>query len=118
MKQLVSLILILNLLGGVLGQATQTRQMPPDFKSDGCTFFPDCNYRECCVEHDKDYNFGGTGAERRAADKRLYRCVKAKNKFAAPLMWLGVRIGGVGFLLTPFRWGFGVKKEKKPVKTR
>ena len=118
LKLIVFFALVLVLTATVVPQSTQSRQMPRDFKSDGCSFFLDCNYRECCVEHDKDYYFGGTGAERKASDKRLYKCVKAKNKFAAPLMWLGVRVGGVSFLPTPFRWGFGVKKEKKPVKTQ
>ncbi|MBL8180353.1 MAG: hypothetical protein JNL64_01945 [Blastocatellia bacterium] len=96
-------------------QTSQTRVMPPDFNSDNCTLFPDGNYCECCVEHDKDYYFGGTEKERRASDKRLYRCVKQKNKFVAGIMYLGVRIGGVSWLPTPFRWGFGKKKIKQPV---
>lgn len=95
--------------------------MPSDFKSDGCSLFPDGNYRACCVEHDKDYYFGGSGAERKASDKRLYKCVKAtrgwQNKLAAPIMWIGVRTLGVSFLPTSFRWGFGQKKVKPPVTT-
>jgi hypothetical protein len=91
--------------------------MPADFKSDNCTLFPDGNYCDCCVEHDKDYYFGGSGKERWRSDKRLYKCVKAKrgwqNKVIAPVMWLGVRIGGVSFLPTPFRWGFGKTKRPK-----
>ncbi len=89
--------------------------LPPGFKSDGCSLFPDGNYRDCCVAHDIDYYKGGKG--RRSSDKRLYRCVKKKkgwqNKFIAPLIFIGVRIGGVSFLPTPFRWGFGKKKMKR-----
>jgi hypothetical protein len=92
------------------------RPLPAEFVSDGCTGFPDCNYRDCCVEHDRDYYFGGTSKERWSSDKRLYKCVRSKpgwqNKLIAPLMWVGVRVGGVSFLPTPFRWGFG--KTKKP----
>lgn len=91
--------------------------MPPDFKTDKCTFFPDGNYCDCCVEHDKDYYFGGSEKERWRSDKRLYKCIKAKrgwqNKVIAPVMWLGVRVGGVSFLPTPFRWGFGKTKRPK-----
>ena len=91
--------------------------MPSDFKSDGCSRFPDGNYWDCCVEHDKDYYFGGSSSERKASDKRLYKCVKGtrgwQNKFVAPIMWLGVRSLGVSFLPTSFRWGFGIKKSKK-----
>ena len=87
----------------------------PCFETDGCTLFPDGNYRDCCVAHDKDYYKGGTEKERSRSDARLYRCVKRKkgwqNKIIAPIMWLGVRIGGVRFLPTPFRWGFGKRKK-------
>lgn len=97
-------------------QTNESREMPADFKSDGCSLFPDCDYGDCCVEHDKAYYFGGTSKERLRADVKLYRCVKAKrgvyHKIIAPLMFAGVRIGGVSWLPTPFRWGFG--KTKKP----
>lgn len=111
-------ILVIVLTTTIFPQTSQTRVMPVDFRSDNCTLFPDGDYCHCCVEHDKDYYFGGTEKERRASDKRLYRCVKQKNKFVAGLMYLGVRIGGVSFLPTPFRWGFGKKKRKEPVKAR
>lgn len=101
-------------------QTDVVRTMPPDFKSDGCTLFPDGNYCDCCVAHDKDYYFGGTRKERWRSDKRLYNCVRKKkgwqNKLIAPIMLVGVRIGGVSFLPTPFRWGFG--KTKRPAKTK
>ncbi|MGI8543848.1 MAG: hypothetical protein ACR2MD_10275 [Aridibacter sp.] len=94
--------------------------MPADFKSDKCSMFPNCDYGDCCIEHDKTYFFGGTSKERRRADKKLYKCVRAKkgfhHKIIAPLMFIGVRIGGVAWLPTPFRWGFGkpeIKKLKK-----
>lgn len=99
-------------------QKSEARTMPADFKSDNCSLFPDCDYGDCCVEHDKIYYFGGTGKERRQADKKLYECVKAKkgfhHKIIAPLMYVGVRIGGVSWLPTPFRWGFGKKKMRQP----
>lgn len=89
----------------------QEAHIPPDFKSDGCSLFPDGNYRECCVAHDKRYFIGGSFRERKAADKELYRCVRAKGngKFLASMIYLGVRVGGVSFIPTPFRWGFGNK---------
>lgn len=98
-------------------QIDEPRILPPEYKSDGCSLFPDGNYRECCVAHDKLYYFGGTNKERSVADKELYECVKSKDgrnrKFVARIMWLGVRIGGVSFLPTPFRWGFGNKFPRK-----
>ncbi len=93
--------------------------IPPGFVSDGCTNFFDGGYRDCCVEHDLDYYKGGSLKERRASDKRLYRCVKSRkgwgNRFRASIMYLGVRAFGVSFLPTPFRWGFGRNRMKKAV---
>lgn len=91
--------------------------IPADFKSDGCTNFPDGDYRDCCVEHDKAYFGGGSWKMRWRADKKLYQCVAAKkgfkHKLIAPIMWVGVRVFGAPFLPTEFRWGFGRKKNKK-----
>lgn len=87
-----------------------------NFKSDGCSLFPDGDYRNCCVAHDLAYFGGGSWTARWRADKSLYKCVAQtkgfEHKVIAPVMWLGVRIGGVHFLPTPFRWGFGRKKIK------
>ena len=88
--------------------------LPSGKKSDGCTLIADGNIRDCCVAHDKDYFRGGTRQERRDSDKRLYECVCKKggwNKLAAPFIWLGVRIGGLPFLPTGFRWGFGTQEK-------
>ena len=86
------------------------------FQSDGCSKFPDYDYRDCCVEHDKAYFSGGNWTRRWRADKKLYKCVAAKqgfeHKFIAPVMWTGVRVFGVPFLPTSFRWGFGKNKKK------
>ena len=91
------------------------REIPADFKSDGCSSFPDGDYVDCCVAHDVDYYFGGTEAERKSSDKRLYKCVRKKgHKYLSVMMYIGVRIGAVRWLPTPFRWGFGPdEKEKK-----
>lgn len=87
-------------------------EAPADFVGDGCTMFPDGDYGDCCLAHDRDYFRGGTKAERKASDKRLEQCVRAKgHKFRAKLMYLGVRIGGISWLPTSFRWGFGQKKK-------
>lgn len=111
----VYLVLVLAAFAVSIGaQSVGERDLPADYVSDNCSMFPDGDYADCCVEHDKAYFFGGTKAERRAADKKLYQCVRAKgHKYISGMMWLGVRIGGVGFLPTPFRWGFG-KDWRKP----
>ncbi|MDH3492693.1 MAG: hypothetical protein OEM82_04020 [Acidobacteriota bacterium] len=99
------------------GAATSEPEIPADFESDGCTWFPDGNYRDCCVAHDEDYFKGGSCRQRRESDARLYRCVKSKkgwrNKILAPIMWVGVRVLGSPILPTRFRWGFGIKNKKK-----
>ena len=135
MKKLLTIIILLGFFSvSVASQETEIVQsvenesdsqkieVPEDFKSDGCSLFPDGNYRDCCVVHDKDYYKGGSCKERSESDKRLYRCVKNKkgwyNKIVAPVMWIGVRIGGVSFLPTPFRWGFGKDRQKKAKKRK
>jgi len=82
------------------------------FTTDGCTLFYNGNYRNCCVEHDFAYWRGGGVRDRLRADDGLATCVWHKgsiDRLFAPIMWAGVRIGGVGFLPTPFRWGYGQK---------
>ena len=93
---------------------------PPDlseFVSDGCTSFPDGNYRDCCEAHDREYFVGGSWKERWRSDKKLFQCVAAKpkfyNKLVAPIMWLGVRTFGGAWLNTKASWGFGKKKKRK-----
>ena len=114
-RPVVTVLLAFALSLAAFGQLAQTdHELPPEYVSDHCSMFPDGDWGDCCVEHDKAYFFGGTKQERSAADKKLYKCVKGKgHRFIARIMWLGVRIGGVGFLPTPFRWGFG-EDWKKP----
>ncbi len=111
-----TLALILGVSGIVNAQSAE-RQLPADFKSDKCSLFFDGNWGHCCVEHDKTYFFGGTKAERKAADRKLYECIKATGgcgkKMIAGMMYMGVRIGGVGFLKLPFSWGFGKRWKSK-----
>jgi len=97
------------------GSAIKT--VPATFKSDGCSLFLDGGYRDCCVTHDNAYYVGGSWTKRWQADKKLFKCVAGKkgfqHKIIAPLMWLGVRAGGVSWLPTSFRWGFGRRKSSK-----
>jgi hypothetical protein len=93
------------------------RLLPDGTPSDNCTGFPDGNYADCCFEHDLAYFKGGSWKERWRADKKLYKCVNAKggakNKFVAPIMWLGVRAFGPSWVPTPARWGFGKNRMPK-----
>lgn len=85
-----------------------------EFVTDGCTGFPDGNYFDCCVQHDREYYVGGSWKERWRSDKKLFSCIAAKpkfyNKLVAPIAWLGVRVGGVSWLKASFSWGFSRNK--------
>lgn len=83
---------------------------PGKFISDGCSCWPNSEWLDCCVEHDLSYWYGGSAQERRIADARLRQCVKNKgHQVAGFFMYYGVRIGGVYWLPTSYRWGFGWK---------
>ncbi len=88
--------------------------MDKPFTTDGCSMFPDGDWGGCCVEHDKHYWRGGDRQERLAADILLSVCVwkKTDSIVLAFLMFLGVRIGGMPYLPTPWRWGYGWKYKK------
>ena len=113
--QIAAFALVLLVVGSFASAQTASDDiLPSGKKSDGCTLIGDGNFRDCCVAHDKDFFRGGSRQERRDSDKRLYECVCKKgtwNKLAAPFIWLGVRIGGLPFLPTSFRWGFGTKEK-------
>ncbi len=121
MKRIIFICSLLCLFSlGAVAQdksAAAVKTVPATFKSDGCSMFPDGKYRDCCVAHDNAYYLGGSWKMRWRADKELFKCVAGKkgfqHKIIAPIMWLGVRAGGVHFLPTPFRWGFGRVKSSK-----
>ncbi len=115
---ILTFCLLLTLCGTTFAQAADQRKLPDGYVSDNCTAFPDGNYGDCCVAHDKDYFFGGTKAERKASDQRLKECVVSKGngwkrRMLGNAIYLGVRVGGVGFLKAPFSWGFGKRYKKK-----
>jgi len=115
MKLTLLILVILAMSISALGQSA-TGEVSK-YKSDRCTWFPDGDYADCCAAHDQEYFVGGGLKARLASDKRLRKCVLAKGggfkrKLLANAMFVGVRIGGVPFLPTPFRWGFGNKWPK------
>ena len=93
----------------IYSKTTLQEPLPPrEFKSDGCSCWPDSEWLECCVAHDLDYWMGGTAEERKESDIRLRECVTGKgHPTMGKVMYPGVRLGGVYWLPTPFRWGFG-----------
>ena len=67
-------------------------------------------FESCCDEHDRRYAQGGTKAARKLADLLLRDCIKANgHPVLAEIMYRAVRIGGVPYLPTKFRWGFEIK---------
>jgi hypothetical protein len=92
-----------------------------DFTSDGCSLFPDGNFKDralwcdCCLAHDISYWRGGTQEDRKHADEMLRDCVQEHtgSKALADLMYDGVRAGGHPAFPTWYRWGYGWKYGKK-----
>lgn len=127
MKRTISIFCLCGLLS--FGASAQTASapviakiLPQGFKSDGCTLFPDGDFRDCCQAHDLAYFAGGSVRERWRADNALMACVAKKkgwhHKLIAPIMRAGVLVGGAQFFPTPFRWGFGKKKNPAATPTR
>lgn len=84
------------------------------FTTDGCSMFPDGSWVHCCTIHDKAYWVGGSNSDRIEADFELKKCVsntgpEARWEALGWTMYVGVRFGGVGWIPTPFRWGYGWK---------
>jgi hypothetical protein len=92
-----------------------------DFKSDGCSLFPDRSlitgedWCLCCFQHDLAYWQGGTADQRLAADKALRDCIlkQTGNTKLAEMMYVGVRFGGSPYFYNWYRWGYGWGYERK-----
>jgi hypothetical protein len=77
------------------------------FTTDGCTLSPDGNWFDCCLEHDFAYWKGGTSEERKAADKKLRECMRAKGYYVLPwVYYYGVRLFGSHFFKSGPMWGY------------
>ena len=86
-----------------------------DFRSDGCSLFPDkalfgkVSWCGCCLAHDITYWQGGTAAQRLQADIVFKHCIYAKtgSRLLANVMYAGVRSGGHPVFPVWYRWGYG-----------
>ena len=113
----IIIILLVLFVSGCNGSGKQIS----DFKSDGCTLFPDSSlidntdWCECCFEHDIAYWQGGTEEERLKADEALRECVREKtgNDNLAKVIYSGVRFGGSPYFYNWYRWGYGWDFERK-----
>lgn len=112
MLKLYRLLVVLAALSPLFVYAGDSKLSP--FTSDGCSSFPDGTIKQnnlwlhCCRAHDFDYWQGGTSQQRSDSDKRLRACVaKVGQPKIAQLMLAGVRVGGMPYWPTKFRWGYG-----------
>lgn len=93
--------------------AAHQAKPPLPFTDDGCSCAPDGDFGECCRAHDRVYYQGGSKQERLEADRVLRDCIRRKgHTIADDIYYFGVRIGGVPWLPTPWRWGFGYPFKK------
>ncbi|HKX06263.1 MAG TPA: hypothetical protein VJX71_27485 [Methylomirabilota bacterium] len=111
-RHLVTGLSLLSLSSGVAGCATTVDPADvklADFKSDGCSLFPDGTYYSCCYLHDVAYWASGAADERERADRSLRACVldMTQNAALAEAMYQAVRVGGGPELPTSYRWGYG-----------
>jgi len=61
----------------------------------GCSYVPDFDFSDCCIEHDKLYEIGGTDEDRLLADRQLKECIKEKgHNYKSFVYYVGVRIFG------------------------
>lgn len=78
------------------------------FTTDGCSFWPDNGWQQCCIEHDVDYWCGGSDVDRCAADRRLRACAETSGHgTVGRVMYFGTRLGGHPWVPFPWRWGYG-----------
>lgn len=119
MKNLKLLTLLLILSLSPLAHADLTLK---SFETDGCTMFMDGTSKEpglwknCCVEHDLRYWFGGSSEEMDVTDLRLKSCVeKVAGATWANIIYTGVRAGHHSPVKNKYQWSWGwaIKREKK-----
>jgi hypothetical protein len=110
MKQIIGTVLLVFVL--VITGVPQESKAIEWAGGNGCNLFDTKNLSPCCLIHDKAYAEGGKEKDRTKADTALFKCIWKRNKFAAPFMFLGVKIGGV------FSFQRGKKKELIDVRTR
>jgi hypothetical protein len=86
-----------------------TKEKQRAFATDGCTMFVNGSWKECCIAHDHDYWQGGSAETRQESDERFKECIytKTQNRPLSLGAYMIIRIGGVPYLATPWRWGYG-----------
>jgi hypothetical protein len=92
---------------------TYSSELKP-FVTDYCTYFLDGTpskptlWRDCCIEHDIHYWYGGTIKDRDHTDLKLKYCVeKVAGKTWAHLIYTGVKAGHYSPVKNEHYWGWG-----------
>ena len=80
------------------------------FTTDGCSRWFDESWVSCCVVHDIMYWCGGSDEDRKEADNIIMDCANKKASLMGDIIYPGVRLGGLPWLPTPWRWGYGWKE--------
>ena len=80
------------------------------FTTDGCSRWFDESWVSCCIVHDIMYWCGGSDEDRKEADQIIMECADKKAILMGKIIYSGVRIGGLPWLPTPWRWGYGWKE--------
>lgn len=119
MKKIIPLILLAFSFSACATSAVQTTEPISDFKSDGCSSYPDKSltgtgsWLHCCMAHDIAYWMGGTEEQREDADLELKACVsEATNPIRGRIMYSGVRVGGLPKTHLPWRWAYGYESQR------
>lgn len=86
------------------------------YTTDGCSFAPDFNFRDCCVQHDYDYaEYHRESEEKRAKiDSDLHLCIKCRaGAVLACIYWAAVRaFGWVPYWINKRRKRLTVEEDK------
>jgi hypothetical protein len=115
-----NLKLLTSLLILIMAPAVQAEIKLKPFETDGCTLFIDGPpnesglWRNCCVEHDLRYWFGGSDVDMDATDLRLKSCVdKVAGATWASLIYSGVRTGHHSPIKNKYQWSWGWAKKRE-----
>lgn len=70
--------------------------MKKSFEPNGCTMWPDGNYKHCCDAHDVAWHVGRTFMDKVSSDIDLLWCVATNSDiWNAMIMFIGVSTAGL-----------------------
>ena len=117
-KKILFIIILTNFTIFTFASLTYANELKP-FVTDYCTMFVDGTssrptlWRDCCVEHDIRYWFGGTNANKDKADTELKACVKKVAGITwANLIYVGVRAGHFSPIKGKYKWSWGWENKR------